>query len=331
MTRSRPRAPRIIAPVAVLLAACGTSSFNCPDREGGPAACADLPGVSGSIRFDDLSYSAGLGRIIAPLRAKGVALIEPDGLDAAILGGFGDAGSAAEGAGVVLVTDRERGEVVAVDPASGERIASAPTARWPDYVRYVEATDEIWVTEPGAGIEIFRLDQDAAALDRVASVATPGGPEGIAVSATRREVYVHGPAALLVVDVDSRSVTATWSYDCAGTHGIPALDEQRGLLLAGCADNGEVHLIDLDSGRDLGGHATGGGAPLMAFSSVTGHFYSRGDPGTAIAVLAGGDGLDLLGQVEGSESGHCLIADASGNVWTGDEAGGQVVRIRDPF
>jgi hypothetical protein len=29
-------------------------------------------------------------------------------------------------------------------------------------------------------------------------------------------------------------------------------------------------------------------------------------------------------------AGHCLIADAEGNVWTGDEPGGEVVRIHDP-
>lgn len=322
----------VAAALALSSAACGSSAFDCPDHEGEPVECADLPDVSGAIRFDDLGYSAGLGRVIAPLRADGVALIDPDSLAVTLLGGFGDAGSATEGAGLILVADRDAREVVAVDPASGDRVASASTAGGPDYVRYVETAGEVWVAEPGSGVEIFRLELDPPALTAVDSIPTPGGPEGLTVSPTRGAVYVHGPGGqIMVLDVEGRTVDATWNYDCLGSHGIPALDDERGLLLAGCADGGEVHLIDLQDGRDLGGHAVGGGAALMAFSAESGHFYSRGDPGSSIAVLAAGDGLELVGEVEGSESGHCLVADDRGQVWTGDEPGGKVLRIQDPF
>jgi hypothetical protein len=332
MTRNGPLGRGALLAAALVAGCGGASSFDCPDRADGEAACAELPGVSGSVGFDDLAYSARLGRVLAPLRGDGVALVDPDSLEATMLAGFGDAGSAAEGAGLVLVADRDAGEIAAVDPATGDPVASAPTERRPDYVRYVEAAGEIWVTEPGSGVEIFRLDADAGEIARVASISTPGGPEGMAVSERRGEVYVHGPGgAILVLDIAGRAVTATWDYDCTSSHGIPALDDERGLLLAGCGADGEVHLIDVEDGRDLGGHATGGGESLMAFSAEAGHFYSRGDPGAPIAVLAAGDGLELLGEVQGSEKGHCLVADQRGDVWTGDEPGGQLIRIRDPY
>jgi hypothetical protein len=161
--------------------------------------------------------------------------------------------------------------------------------------------------------------------------ATGGGPEGIAASPTRHRVYVHGPGpAIIALDTGTHQVTDRWPYACTGAHGIPALDDPAGLLLAGCGTGGEVHLLDVGGdGADLGKYVGGSGAALMAFSPTRGHLYARGDPGATIATLQPADGLSVLDTTTGSEAGHCLAADDRGHIWTGDEPGGRLLRLDD--
>ena len=70
-----------------------------------------------------------------------------------------------------------------VDPAKGTIVAGAPLAGSPDYVRYVAATNEVWVTEPDKdGIEIFTLsDAKPPVPAHKAFLAIPGGPESLVI------------------------------------------------------------------------------------------------------------------------------------------------------
>ncbi len=315
---------------ALLLCACTAKPFDCVDV--GAAACADIPGVTGSVGWDDLAYDPERGRVIAATRGHGVvALVAVDSLEVTTIDGFGDAGSAAAAGGRVAVIDRAADEVVLVDPDSGERIAAA-TAHGPDYVRWAADVGELWVTEPGHGIEAFRIDADPPGLTSLGVFPTGGGPEGLVISAARHRGYVHGSSGVVIaVDTSTHAVSDRWVYACPSAHGIPALDDEDGLLLAGCGTGGEVHLLDLDDGGvDLGKHTVGSGAALMAYSPATGHLYARGDPGATIATLEPAVDMPLVGDLIGSESGHCLVADDSGHVWTGDEPGGRLLRIDDP-
>ena len=58
--------------------------------------------------------------------------------------------------GLLFVVDRTALRLDVLDPASGKIVAGAALSSGPDYVRYVEKTGEIWVTEPDEDrIEIF--------------------------------------------------------------------------------------------------------------------------------------------------------------------------------
>ncbi|MBW3575730.1 MAG: hypothetical protein KY450_12840 [Actinobacteria bacterium] len=134
----------------------------------------------------------------------------------------------------------------------------------------------------------------------------------------------------MAVDVPGRAVTGRWATGCEETHGFPRIDDRLGVALASCAANGEVSLLDLDSGRELGRYELGGGEALPAYSERTGHFYVRADPGTAIATLQPSkDGLTLVRQVEVPEAGHCLTTDDRGHYWTCDAEHGRVLRFDD--
>src|SRR6516165_4681848 len=132
-----------------------------------------FPGGSQGIGFDDLGFAPTLRKVMVPGASTGkLALIDPDSQNIEIIGGFSErAGysgghgeritSSDAGRGLIYVTDRSARRLDIVDPNTKKIIASARLASGPDYVRFVSATNEVWVTEPGAErIEIFSLAEN---------------------------------------------------------------------------------------------------------------------------------------------------------------------------
>ncbi|MDP8932178.1 MAG: hypothetical protein M3O70_27310 [Actinomycetota bacterium] len=280
-------------------------------------------------------YSSGLNRILVPARQSGLYLVEPDSGSATRLQGTGTVDSADEGRGLLFLLDRSRRTITVARPADGRVLSSVKTSAPGDYVRYVPATGDLWVTEPQAspsGIEIFALSQGAVPVARrLGFVVVAGGPEGLEVSSTRGSAYTHAGSEVVAIDVAMRAVTARWPTGCQGTHGFPRIDERHDFVLASCAVNGGVSLLDPDDGRQLGRYAVGGGEALPAYSESARHFYVRSDPGTTIATLQpSNDGLVLIRQVVVPEIGHCLTADNLGHYWTCDSQRGRILRFDDP-
>jgi hypothetical protein len=298
------------------------------------ATVVELPGAAADIDFDDIAYSAELRRVLVPAGDSGVYLVEPDTAEATRVGGASSVDSADAGEGVLFVLDRSKEQISVVDPQDGSVMATAETNDAPDYVRYVEATGELWVSAPGAspsGIEVFALGDDVtSAPHRVAFIEVPDGPEGLVISESRGEAYAHAGDDLVVVDIESRRVTQRWATGCDGTHGFPRVPEQPDVVLASCAEGGEVRLLGLDDGRQLSRHAVGGGESLPAYSASTGHFYVRSDPGTTLATLAlDGGRLSVVREVTVPANAHCLIADDVGHYWTCDADAGRILRFDD--
>jgi hypothetical protein len=323
----------LLIAVLLVLAGCSTRQDN-PNPPPGSRVVA-LPGAAGSIDFDDIVYSPQLQRVLVPARDSGLYLVDPDSATATRVPTPGSAASADEGRGLLFLADRSARKINVLNPGDGHVRASVPTAAAPDYVRYVDTTGELWVTEPGAsppGIEIFAFSNGPAPNPQpVGSIPVPNGPEGFAFSAKRRTAYTHTGDDLVAIDVTTRTISAKWPTGCQGTHGFPRVDDNLGVVLASCAADGAVSLLDLNSGRQLGRYQVGGGAALPAWSDRTGHFYVRSDPGTAIAALQPAvNGLTQVGQVTVPKAGHCLTADDRGHYWTCDADHGRVLRFDDP-
>jgi DNA-binding beta-propeller fold protein YncE len=283
--------------------------------------------------FDDLAYSATLGRVlVAPYSAGAVYLVDPDTEQVTSIPGVSGA-SITEGAGRIYVADRSARALVVVDPGAGTVLGSVPLSSGPDYVRHAAATDEIWVTEPGSDrIEILSVGADGVPAVS-GTVTVPGGPEGVAFDVGRRRAYAHASGRLAVIDVDARTVLESWETGCGASHGIPVVDEGRGLVFAGCATAGGGAILDSDDGRLVAGYETGSGEAILAYSSALGHFYLRGDPGEDVAILGVCDDgtAALLGTARASGSGHGAIADDRGNLWVCDAPGAGLLRFQDPY
>ncbi|HSP19227.1 MAG TPA: hypothetical protein VLQ79_06930, partial [Myxococcaceae bacterium] len=120
-----------------------------------------IPGGEGGIGFDDLLFSPQLHRFIVPGgRTGSVFLLDPDtrrlepvgalGKLPSWSGGHGQGVTSADArAGTLFAADRGSKRLYAFPLGGAGRVAEASLEGGPDYVRWVEPTGEVWVTEPG--------------------------------------------------------------------------------------------------------------------------------------------------------------------------------------
>src|SRR5260221_14167791 len=164
-----------------------------------------LLGGSGGIGFDALGYSAQLGQVLVPAgRTGNLDLIDPKTLMITAVtgfsaqngfgGGHGDGTTSVDaGRGMLFATDRSKMQVNVVDPTTKKIVVSAPVDSAPDYIRYVDVTGELWVTEPDKEqIEVFTLSTDKTMMPvHTAFIVVKGGPESLVIDNTRGRAYTH--------------------------------------------------------------------------------------------------------------------------------------------
>jgi len=331
------------ARLVLLCAAIGLSGRPAPGQE--PAAV-EIPGGPAGIGFDDLRFAPSLKRLLVPSGRAGVlAMVDPAtrfvetvpgfSAKAAYSGGHDDGvTSADEGKGWLFATDRTSGLLTIVDPRARKIVGTAKLSGPPDYVRFVEAAGEVWVTEPDKErIEIFRLSPgNPPSLTHGSFVPVPGGPESLVVDAKRGRAYTHlWGGKTVAIDVKSHRVLATWSNGCAGSRGI-ALDEPRDFLFVGCGE-GKAVVLDVATGKELSSLTAGNGVDIIDYSDKLSHLYFPGGKSATMAILgvsAKGE-LTLLGTVPTAAGSHCVATDGSGKVFVCDPKKGRLLVFEDKY
>ena len=321
---------------ALLAAACSASPTG---------QSVSLPNAAPGIGFDDLRYSATLHRVLVPAGRTGTLdLVDPDSLAVTSIPGFGTVGdysgghddgptSVDEGNGLLYVTDRTTGLIDVVDPAAGRIVSSVALASGPDYVRFVAATNELWVTEPGADqVEILALNADPTiAPVHVAAVSVTNGPESMVIDNQRRLAYTHRwQATTVAIDIATRAIVAEWQNGCAASRGI-ALDQERGFLFASCSE-GTTSVIDVaNGGTMLSTLARGSGYDVIGYAPHTRHLYLAGSAcGCLVTLGVSATGtLSFLNRSDADGSTHCAVADDAGHAWWCDQDQGSVWRVAD--
>jgi DNA-binding beta-propeller fold protein YncE len=305
-----------------------------------------MPGGAAGIGFDDLRYSPELARVVVPAGRTGkLDLVDPRTRAVEPVDGFsrtdsptrghGDGTTSADvGDGFVFAIDRTDRTLVAVDPRERRIVARAALGGAPDYVRWVGATGEVWVTEPGRErIEVFRFERaPAPALASTATIAVPAGPEALVVDSAKGRAYTNTFKDVTVaIDVRARAVAARWSNGCRGARGI-ALDARRGLVFVGC-EEGKAVALEVSRGKQVGTVEAGKGVDGIAYSDELAHLYvPAGDAATVTIVQVGEHGeLHALGTLPAVRDAHCAAADDRGNVWICDPGQGRLLVVADPF
>ncbi len=304
-------------------------------------AVVELPAGAPGIGFDDLRFSPALDRVLVPAGRSGrLDLIDPESRRVGAIAGFSskpthsgghdDGVTSADAAGAaIFATDRTRQQLAVVDASSRAIARSVALAAHPDYVRFVEPTRELWVTEPDADqLEIFSLDGQTPAHD--ATIAIVGGPESLIIDPARSGAYTHlWRGATVAVDLRSRKITARWNNGCRSSRGI-ALDTEHGFVVAACAE-GKATVLDLRDGHIVSELETGAGVDVIDFAPSSRHLYvPSADTATLVVAGLGTDGrLTELGRVATARGAHCVTADDRGNAYVCDPSRGRLLVIHD--
>jgi len=304
-----------------------------------------LPGGEGGIGFDDLLFSTPLGRFLVPggrtgrvfLLDPATRRLEPVGALSTLpswSGGHGQGATSADArADTVFAGDRTARRLVAVPLGGKGTAAEAALESGPDYVRWVETTSEVWVTEPDAeSIEIFRFDPRASpALARAGRIAVPDGPESLVIDAAHGRAFTSTwHDRTLAIGLRERAVLGQWNNGCKDARGLDA-DPARGLLFVGCAE-GRVTVIDTaGKGRLAGQAATGAGVDIIAYQRSRRRLYvPAGKAATLEAFEVAADGsLRRLWRAAAPQEAHCAAVDDAGHVLVCDPRGGRVLLYSD--
>ncbi len=338
---SHPWPTSLVAAVLVALTATGAA----PPKPAPAVLPVTLPGGEGGIGFDDLVFSPGLHRLLVPAgRTGNLDLIDPATRQIVPIAGFSAQGkfmqghgegttSADAGRGLIFAIDRTALKLVVIDPAAKTVVAKAGLASGPDYVRWVEPTGELWVTEPDEDrIEIFTLSASGPAVPTHKEfLAVPGGPESLVVDAAHGRAFTHlWKSTTLAIDLKTRAVVGRWPNGCAGSRGI-ALDIKRGFLFAGCAE-GKAVVLDVNrKGAVLAALSAGTGVDIIAYNPRLSHLYLPGGKSATMAILGVSKAgkLSLLATVKTARGAHCAAADDLHQVWICDPDRGRLLLVRD--
>jgi DNA-binding beta-propeller fold protein YncE len=302
-----------------------------------------IPGGEKGVGFDDLRYSSTLKRVVVPGANTGsIVLVRPGSWTLTQIGSLGEAKeyggghddgitSADEGRGFLFAADRTSQRLLVVDPKDARVVSGSRLAGGPDYVRWIEPTGEVWVTEPDKDrIEVFRLDGNPPRPVHVDFVEVSGGPESLVVDVARSRAYANlWKGKTVAIGLKNRSVVGEWPNGCQGSRGL-ALDEERGFVFVGCAEGAGV-VLDVRGGRLLSRLATGNGIDIIDYSPSLGHLYlPGGKSGTlGIAEVGSTGALTLLAEVPIPTGSHCVAADASGHAYVCDPKGGRILVVPD--
>jgi hypothetical protein len=360
--------PRVFLTIACLFLAAGCSfALNPTSLDVDPVL---LPGVTGGLPFNDLLFDARLGKVIVPTAGTGrLALINPETFEIQMIEGVSPGGenpdpdgftSAAAVRGLIFAVDKSEQQIQVIDPASGSVIGTAAVEAAPEYIRFVPATNELWVTEPEKEqIEVFTAPtEDPFNPTQVDIIPVPKGPVGLIVDRTRGLAFTNQPeiGMTMVIQVQTHGPLDQWGNGCSQARGL-ALDEDRGYLFVGCGEGKVVMMDSSDSGNQITSQTYGGGIDAIAYNPRLQHIYlpsggsailaifgvTRSVPGTATPSEAEstptpenptpGETIALvrLGTVDTALNADCVTVDDIDGIWVCDPSNGQLLMARDTF
>lgn len=304
-----------------------------------------IPGGKDGVGFDDINFAQRLGKVLVPGGGTGeLILIDPETKEMtsigtlnsakAYRGGHGEGiTSADEGDGFLFTIDRTAITVNVIDPIKKMIVSSAPLSSSPDYVRYVETREEVWVTEPDSErIEVFSFSKSEPVLKQLEFIAVPGGPESLVIDKAHQRAYTHLWEGITVaIDLKTHSIIEKWANGCSGSRGI-ALDESRGLLFIGCVE-GKAVVLDVNSGKSLGVLETGSGIDVIGYNPKLSHLYLAGAKSATLSIVGiSKEGMPkLLGVKDTVKGSHCVTGDNSDGIWICDPDHGRILFFKDEF
>ena len=305
-----------------------------------PVALAISGGQAG-LDLDDMVYVPALHRIVVPAGQTGsLLLINPADLSTAQMDGViapaagkasGDAAttSVSYGQGDLFASSHAPMQVVVIGAHSGKVLQRTPLASEPDYVRYLAAPAEVWVTEPHAKqIQVFAVgSQPAATLKPVATIAVPGGPESLVFDPVRHRAYANlWGSQTVAIDLERHTLVAHWQNGCGGSRGL-ALDADHAHLFVGCTEGKVVTLDVAHDGKPVGSAVAGKGIDIITYSPAQHRLYVPAGKSANLTVfdVSAAGALAPVATYPAAAHAHCVADDDHGTAFVCDPRGGKLL------
>ena len=304
-----------------------------------------IPGGHAGVDLDDMAFVPALDRIVVPAGQNGnLLLIDPADLATSEITGVTapaadgqpphDAAttSVSYGDGYLFASNHAPTQVVMIDAHSHQVVGRTALASGPDYVRYLAAGSEVWVTEPRAKqIQVFRFSaKPAPTLTAVATIAVPGGPESLVFDPARHRAYANlWGSETVAIDTRSHALVAHWKNSCTGSRGL-ALDEAHAHLFVGCTEGKVVALDVAHGGRQIASAPAGAGIDIISYSPSLHRLYVPAAKSANLTVfdVAATGALKALGTWPAATHSHCVADDDRGTAFVCDPRGGSVLVYR---
>jgi hypothetical protein len=334
--------------LALLLAVAGPPVFARSEDSSLKASAVPIPGCKDGVGLDDVNFSKNLHKVLLPAGRTGkLYMIDPSSFAMTSVEGFSSSNenkkgqkvgisSADEGEGFLFAADHGTHKLDAVSLKTGMTVASVPLAGDTDFVRYIGANHEVWVTEMDEAkrqIEVFTFAAgDKPVLSHALDIPVEDGPESLTIDHLRNRAYTNLGKQAAAIDVKTHTVISQWPNGCEKSRGT-AVDEARGFLFVGCGE-GKAVVLDLNrDGKEIGRLVTGAGVDLIDYNANLSHLYITGSKSATLSVLGvSPEGeLSLLGTGEAAERSHCVAGDDQNNIWVCDPKHGQLLRYKDTY
>ncbi len=311
-----------------------------------PQAVVRIAGGEHGIGFDDIGYFPSLGKVSIPAGQTGnLVLLDPaSGKVAAsyrvtapaisMHGHEQGTSSATYGDGYIFASDHGQPGVVVLDARDGKRIAHVKLASGPDYVRYLQSSHELWVTEPRAQqIQVFSIKPGNKPLVSANSIIPiAGGPESLVFDRDLNRAYTNlWKDKTVVIDTTTHKPVGEWNDTCKGPRGL-ALDPAKGFLFVGCTE-GKVAVLDVNhGGKVLATAPSGAGIDIISDNRRSQHLYVPGARSASMTIfkVSPSGALHALAVYRTAKGAHCVTDDGKGNVFVCDPHAGTLLEIKDP-
>ncbi|MGA9856116.1 MAG: hypothetical protein WBR29_12655 [Gammaproteobacteria bacterium] len=312
-----------------------------------PQAVIHIPGGEHGIGFDDIGYFPSLGKVSIPAGQTGrLVLIDPASgtivnsyqvtAPAAAAHGHHEEGtsSAAYGDGYIFASDHAAPGVVVLDARDGQVLSRIKLASGPDYVRYLEARHELWVTEPHAQqIQVFNVQlSPKLAITLNSNIPINGGPESLVFDADMNRAYTNlWKQKTVVIDTNTFKQVGEWNDACKGPRGL-ALDAAKGFLFVACTE-GKVAVLDVNhGGKVLATAPSGAGIDIISYDPKSGHLYVPGARSASMTIfkVSSSGSLHALADYRTAQGAHCVTDDGRGTAFVCDPRAGAILEIKSP-
>jgi YVTN family beta-propeller protein len=300
-----------------LLAGCGAPGVAVPSGDDSAVAgyrtVADLPMPGGASRWEYEVLDPSAQRLyLAHVGASQVVVVDTARQQVvATVPGIGSVhGLALDAAlGRLYASATGQDEVAVIDTASVRVVARVPAGQGPNGLAFVPSPGRLYVSD-GNGTGDTIIDAKA---NRAASRVELG--EGVGDSqydpwSGRVLVAVGARRELVAVDPATDSIVARYPLPgCDDPDGVQVDGSSRDRAFVGCAANGRVVAVDLESGTTSPPVPVGGAPDVLGLDPAMHRLYVASESGILTVVGTDGPGLRVVARGWAGPDAHSVAAD----------------------